>query len=137
MVKPTKAMNGLKHPTTVSVTRFCEISPLWQKFTSRWQIFDGLFLIWQNAQPTLANLWHNWDNFHCCKWPKIEIKSNHLVTLITVEKLYDEDLLLAGESLWHWQPHLLKPLMWPTSIRPIHFVILLVYRKFVVLVSYL
>ena len=39
-----------------SVTRFGEILPLWQKFTSLWQIFNGLFLIWQNAEPTLANL---------------------------------------------------------------------------------
>ena len=39
-----------------SVTRFGEISPTWQKFTSLWQIFDGLFLIWQNAEPALANL---------------------------------------------------------------------------------
>ena len=32
---------------TSSVTRFGEISPLWQKFTSRWQIFDCSFLIWK------------------------------------------------------------------------------------------
>ena len=32
-----------------SVTRFGEISPLWQ-------IFDCSLLIWQNAEPTLANL---------------------------------------------------------------------------------
>ena len=29
-----------------SVTRFGEISPLWQKLTSLWQIFDSLFLSW-------------------------------------------------------------------------------------------
>ena len=29
-----------------SVTRFGEISPLWQNFTSLWQIVDSLFLIW-------------------------------------------------------------------------------------------
>ena len=46
-----------------SVTRFGEISPTWQKFTSLWQIFDGLFLIWQSAKPTLANLRHYWANF--------------------------------------------------------------------------
>ena len=40
----------------ISATRFGEISPLWQTFTSLWQIFDSLFLIWQNAEPTLANL---------------------------------------------------------------------------------
>ena len=43
-----------------------------KKFPSLWQIFDSLFLIWQNAEPTLANLWHYWANFHCCKWPNIE-----------------------------------------------------------------
>ena len=39
---------------SVSVTRFGEISPLWQKVTSLWQNFDGLFLISQNAEPALA-----------------------------------------------------------------------------------
>ena len=39
-----------------SVTRFGELSPLWQKFTSIWQIFDSLFLIWQNAEHILAHL---------------------------------------------------------------------------------
>ena len=28
--------------------------PLWQKFTCVWQIFDGLFRIWKNAEPTLC-----------------------------------------------------------------------------------
>ena len=28
--------------------------------------------LWQNATHTLANLWHYWSNFHCCKWPNIE-----------------------------------------------------------------
>ena len=32
------------------------------KFCHFWQICDGLFLIWQNAEPTLANLWHYWAN---------------------------------------------------------------------------
>ena len=53
-----------------SVTRFGKILPLWQKFTSLWQIFNGLFLFWQNTEPTLANLWRYLANFHCCKWPK-------------------------------------------------------------------
>ena len=55
-----------------SVTKLCEILPLWQKFKSLWQIFEGLFLIWQNVEPTLANLLHYWGNFHCCSWPNIE-----------------------------------------------------------------
>ena len=38
------------------VTRFGEISPLWQKFTSHWKKFDGLVHIWHNTEPTLANL---------------------------------------------------------------------------------
>ena len=37
-----------------SVTRLGKISPHWQKFTSFGRIFDGLFLIWQNAEATLA-----------------------------------------------------------------------------------
>ena len=38
-----------------SVTRFGEISPLWQKSANQ-PIFYRLFLIWQNAEPNLANL---------------------------------------------------------------------------------
>ena len=37
-------------------TRFDEISPLWQKLTSIWQIFGCPFLIRKNADTTLANL---------------------------------------------------------------------------------
>ena len=56
-----------------SVTRFGENSPLCQNFTSLWQLFGGLFLIWQNSKPTLAKLLHCfWANFHCWKWPNIE-----------------------------------------------------------------
>ena len=50
----------------ISVTRFGEISPIWQNFTSLWQIFNSLFLIWQNDGPSLANLEHCLANFHCC-----------------------------------------------------------------------
>ena len=31
-----------------------------------WHIFDSLFLIWQNFEPTLGNLAHYWANFYCC-----------------------------------------------------------------------
>ena len=47
-------MYACQTPFTCSVTRFGKILPLWQKFSSIWQIFNGLFLIWQNAEPTLA-----------------------------------------------------------------------------------
>ena len=40
----------------LSVTGFGEISPLCLKFTNLWLMLEGLFLIWQNAEPTLANL---------------------------------------------------------------------------------
>ena len=39
-----------------SVTRFDEISPLWQHWKNLWQCFEGLLSIWQNFEPTLANL---------------------------------------------------------------------------------
>ena len=55
-----------------SVTRLGEISPLWQKIPSLWQIFVSLFPMWQNAKPTLANLYHYWAHFHCYKWPNID-----------------------------------------------------------------
>ena len=62
-------VSGLEQRATVnipgSVTRFGKISPLWQ-------IFDSLFLIWQKAEPTLANLLHYWGNFQCYKWQNIE-----------------------------------------------------------------
>ena len=39
-----------------SVTRFDEISPLWQYILRHWQNFDGLFTIWQNFVSTLAKV---------------------------------------------------------------------------------
>ena len=59
-----------------SVTRFGEISPILQKVLSLWPM-DSWFLIWQNVEPSLANLVHYWPNFHCCWRPNI----NNLVTL--------------------------------------------------------
>ena len=56
----------------LSVTRFCEISRLWQNIISLWQCFDGLFSIWQNCEPTLVNILCFWANIHRCKGPKIE-----------------------------------------------------------------
>ena len=67
-LNPAARTDAGKHFFAVtSVTRFGQISPLWQKFTSPWQFFDGLFLVWQIDDSTWANLWHYWDNFHCCK----------------------------------------------------------------------
>ena len=51
--------------TVCSVNRF-------GKITSLWQVYEGLFCIWQNSEPTLAKLSCNRAIFHCCKWPNIE-----------------------------------------------------------------
>ena len=67
----------------VSVTRFGEISPLWQKLKCLWQFNEGLFSIWQKLLPTLANFVYNWAIFHGCKWTNNENYENHLVTLAT------------------------------------------------------
>ena len=59
MISYTRAQPTHTHPKQTlegSATRIGKISPLWQTITSLWQKFDGLFLIWQNAEPTLANL---------------------------------------------------------------------------------
>ena len=55
-VRNGEKVNLLATLVSSSVTRFGEISTLWQTFTSLWVFFDGLFLIWQNAEPTLTNL---------------------------------------------------------------------------------
>ena len=47
--KMTSLVGHSSQEVSNSATRFGEILPLWQ-------IFDGLFLIWQNSEPTLANL---------------------------------------------------------------------------------
>jgi len=37
-----------------SVTRFGEISPLWQNLKTLWLFFEGLFYIGQNFEPNWA-----------------------------------------------------------------------------------
>ena len=55
-----------------SVTRFGEISPLWQSFKRLWQFVKGLFRIWEKFAPTLTNFLLFCAKFQCCKWPKME-----------------------------------------------------------------
>ena len=43
---------------STSVTRFGEISPLWQNFTILWQISDSLFCIWQSLLSLLWKIWY-------------------------------------------------------------------------------
>ena len=61
-----------------SVTRFGEILPLWQKFTSLWQFFDSLFLFWQ----MLSLLWQICDiNGLICIVANSQILKNNLTIL--------------------------------------------------------
>ena len=54
---------NLSFRVSISVTRFGEISPLWQKFKTFWLSLEGLFSIWQNFKPTLANISSKWQAF--------------------------------------------------------------------------
>ena len=54
------------------MTRFGEISPLWQNLKSLWQFFEGKFSIWQHLWPILANFVCSWANFNWWKWSNIE-----------------------------------------------------------------
>ena len=58
------------------MTRFGEISPLWQKLN------EGLFGIWQKLLATSANFVYNWAICHGCKWKNNENFKCHLVTLL-------------------------------------------------------
>ena len=67
-----------------SVTRFGEISPLWQTLKCLWQFYEGSFSTWQKLLPTSTNFVYNWAMFHGCKWTNNEDHKSHLVTLIIV-----------------------------------------------------
>ena len=41
------------------------------------------YLALGNFEPTLT-FFCNWAKFRCCKWPKIEEKYRHLVTLVPI-----------------------------------------------------
>ena len=81
-----------------SVTSFAEISPLLQNFKSLWQFFDRIFLIWQNDEPTLANLEHYWANFRfslllMAKYWKIFQPVGH--TVFVEREIQSQTLLLV------------------------------------------
>ena len=46
-----------------NVTRFGEISPLWQNFSSHWQFFKGLFNIWQKVYLIFGKILQVIGNF--------------------------------------------------------------------------
>ena len=74
--------NGQFTEQTLSVTKFGEISPFWQKLKCLGQFYEGLFRIWQKLLSTLANFIYNWAIFHGIKWKNNENYKSHLVTLI-------------------------------------------------------
>ena len=55
-----------------SLTRFCEISPLWQNLQSLGLFLDDWFTLWQIFEPTLANFAYYCANFHWCKLPNVK-----------------------------------------------------------------
>ena len=62
-------------------------------------------LIWQNAEPTLANSLHYWANFQCFKWPNIE---NNLT-------IWSH---LRGRRFFSLVPFKLNSRYWSTSYLP-------------------
>ena len=63
------------------MTRFGEISPLWQKFTSLWQIFDSSFHSRQNIELTgkFVTLLGKFSLLLMAKYSKIIQPSGHMV----------------------------------------------------------
>ena len=55
------------------MTRLGEISPLGQTIKNLWQIFEGLFSVWQHFEPTLWNQLDILGKFEVSK----EAKSGH------------------------------------------------------------
>ena len=107
-----KGVNGM------SVTRLGEISPFWQNFKSLRQIFEGLFLIWQNVESTwqnfciiglifivvvgqiLKNNLTNWSHCLACQitspFNKKIVLKGFLFNFILKQPI----LLLNGEIIW-------------------------------------
>ena len=61
----------------VCVYRCKQCDQIWPNFATLtkklciWNLFEGLFGIWQNFESILAKLLYHWANFHYCKWPNI------------------------------------------------------------------
>ena len=90
------------------------------KFKSIWQMFECLFSIWQNFGPTLVNVLFCWANFHCCKQPKLNKPSRHLVTLFSYLSLISKPDLLSFSLQWkskYWTKNPTNRLNEPISNR--------------------
>ena len=71
-----------------SVIRSGKISPIWLKFKTLWQFFEGLFSIWRNPELTLVKFKCYWANSHGCKWAIIEKLTSYLVTRLQTLPTY-------------------------------------------------
>ena len=69
--------------TTTSVTRFGEISPIWQYSASLCIISKSLHQYLAKFYTVFGKLLCFWANFHCYKLPNIEKLPIHLVKLTT------------------------------------------------------
>ena len=89
----------MKFCQKISMTRFGEILPLWQKFTSLWQKFDSLFLFGK----MLSLLWQICDIvgliFSVPNSQTLKKKSNHLVTRSMLGPLELESTTLPTDPL--------------------------------------
>ena len=56
MISPFELTLFLSLSIRFSVARFVEILPLWGNFYKSLAIFEDLFNIWQNCEPTLATI---------------------------------------------------------------------------------
>ena len=75
---------GLQHKYSFSTTtsneayllcrqcdQICRYFATLATFMNLCQMFDGLFSVWQNFEPTLAKLYCFWATFQCCTCPNI------------------------------------------------------------------
>ena len=82
-----------------NVTRFGEISPLWQIFEELWQLVKSLFSIWQNQNL----LWQNQNllwQIACAIWLiYIVVNSHNIEKVILASGHTDGDLTPPTHSL--------------------------------------
>ena len=92
----------LRHPSRYqrfSVTKFGEISPLWQNLTSHWQFIRVLLFIGIILKFNLANFACLWATLLWCKSTKIEEYSSNLVTLSTINEWENPHLRLGRKDV--------------------------------------
>ena len=92
----------------ISATRFGEISPLWKNLTRLWQYLAGLFRIWQNSGPTLANCVGLWSILIAVNGLILKKKFSHLVTLPMMKvSIFDQKITSGSEGkmfIWSSSP---------------------------------